>query len=137
MIQRPQLEDRIHGVVQIENYKSQSMELDDWNLTKVMDDLLMVQYVDISEDGTEVNRNGIWLPINAVNHVWRIGKVILAGPNCKTVKEGDNVIFPNDKGIQVASINNIKHIVFLNEARIFGVCEPKPQVPAKKTKTSK
>lgn len=124
-IARPEQEDRIHGLVQIENYKSNSMELDEWNLTKVLDDILMVQYTDVNEDGTEVNRNGIWLPINAVNHVWRIGKVILAGPNCRTVKEGDNVVFPNDKGIQVSSLNDLKHIVFLNESRIFGVCEPK------------
>jgi co-chaperonin GroES (HSP10) len=131
MIERPQQEDRIHGLVQIDNYKGNSLELDDWTLTKVMDDIIMVQYIDISEDGTEVNRNGIWLPINAVNHVWRIGRVILAGPNCKTVKEGDNIVFPNDKGIQVSSLNDLKHIVFLNEARIFGVCEPKKR---KKTK---
>lgn len=124
-ISRPDLPDRIGGLVQIENYKSGSMELDEWNLTKVLDNILMVQYIDVNEDGTEVNRNGIWLPINAVNHVWRIGKVILAGPDCRTVKEGDNIVFPNDKGIQIASLNDLKHIVFLNEDRIFGVCTPK------------
>jgi co-chaperonin GroES (HSP10) len=55
--------------------------------------------------------------------VWRVGKVILAGPNCKTVKEGDYIVFPNDKGIQAANINDLKNIVFLSENRIFGVCE--------------
>ena len=132
MIARPKLEDRIGGVIQIDNYKSQSLELDGWTLEKVLDNILMVQYLDLNEDGTEVNRNGIWLPINAVNHVWRIGKVILAGPDCRTVKEGDNVVFPNDKGIQVANLNDLKHIVFLNEDRIFGVCKVKTK--SKKTK---
>jgi hypothetical protein len=125
MLQRPKQEDRIGGLVQIDNYKGSDFELDSWTLTKVLDDILMVQYIDINDDGTEVNRNGIWLPINAVNHVWRIGKVLLAGPNCRVVEVGDNIVFPNDKGIQVSSINGYKHIVFLNEARIFGVCEAK------------
>jgi co-chaperonin GroES (HSP10) len=124
MIQRPEQHDIIGGLVQIDNYKGSNFELDGWKLSKVLDDILMVQYADLNEDGTEVKRGSLWLPINAVNHVWRIGKVILAGPNVKTVKEGDFIVFPNDKGIQVSSLNGLKHIVFLNEARIFGICEP-------------
>lgn len=124
MLQRPEQQDIIGGLVQIDNYKGSELELSGWKLSKVLDDILMVQYADINEEGTEVKRGSIWLPINAVNHVWRIGKVLLAGPNCKTVKENDYVIFPNDKGIQVSNLNGLKHIVFLNEARIFGICEP-------------
>lgn len=125
MIQRPEQEDLIKGLVQIDNYKGSQFELDGWELTKVLDDILMVQYADINEDGDLVKRGSMWVPINAVNHVWRVGKVLLAGPNCKTVKEGDFIVFPNDKGIQVSNLNGLKHIVFLNEARIFGVCAPK------------
>ena len=83
----------------------------------------MCQYIDLNEDGTEIRRGNIWVPINAVNFTWRLAKVVLAGPDCKTVKEGDIVVFPNDKGIKVASMNNLNHVVFLNESRIFGVCE--------------
>lgn len=126
MIERPKnLEDRIGGKVQLEQYQGHALELDGWNLTKVLDDILMVQYVDVNEDGTEIKRGSIWVPINTVNFVWRVGKVILAGPNCKTVKEGDHIVFPNDKGIQAANINDYKNIVFLSESRIFGVCEVK------------
>jgi hypothetical protein len=124
MLQRPQQEDAIGGIVQIDNYAGSELALDGWKLTNVLDDILMVQYSDINEEGTEVKRGSIWVPINAVNHVWRIGKVVLAGPNCKSVKQNDYVIFPNDKGIQVSNLNGLKHIVFLNEARIFGICEP-------------
>jgi co-chaperonin GroES (HSP10) len=122
-IARPEQEDLIRGLVQIDKYKGNDFELNGWNLTKVLDDILMVQYVDINEAGTEIKRGNIWLPINAVQHTWRIGVVLLAGPNCKTVKQGDHIVFPNDKGIQVANLNNLKNIVFLNEARVFGVCE--------------
>jgi hypothetical protein len=124
MIPRPPQEDKIAGKVQLDHYLGQDMNLDGWKLAKVLDDILMCQYIDVSEDGTEVLRGNIWLPLNAVNFTWRLAKVLLAGPDCKTVKEGDIVMFPNDKGIQVANLNNLKHIVFLNETRIFGVCEP-------------
>lgn len=123
MIQRPEAEDKIGGKVQLDNYLGQDFNLDGWKLTKVLDDILMCQYIDVSEDGTEVKRGSIYVPINAVNFTWRLARVILAGPDCKTVKEGDIVVFPNDKGIQVANMNNLKHVVFLNESRIFGVCE--------------
>jgi hypothetical protein len=126
MIARPtNLEDRIGGIVQLEQYQGHALELDGWKLTNVLDDILMVQYIDINEDGTEIKRGNIWVPINAVNFVWRVGKVILAGPNCKTVKTDDYVVFPNDKGIQAANINDIKNVVFLSENRVFGICEPK------------
>lgn len=124
MIQRPQTEDKIGGKVQLDNYQGHSLELEDWKLDKVLDDILMCQYADINDDGTEVKRGSIWVPINVVNHAWRVGKVLLSGPNCKTVKEGDYIVFPNDKGIQVANLNGLKHIIFLNESRIFGVCSP-------------
>lgn len=125
MIRRPKQEDKIGGKVQLDNYLGSDMNLDNWNLTKVLDDILMCQYIDVNEDGSEVKRGNIWVPINAVNFTWRLARVSLAGPDCKTVKQGDIVMFPNDKGIQVANLNGYKNIVFLNESRIFGVCEPK------------
>jgi hypothetical protein len=124
MITRPEQEDVIGGKVQLDLYKGSSLELIDWNLDKVLDDILMCQYVDVNEDGTEVKRGSIWVPINTVHFAWRVAKVLLAGPKCQTVKEGDHIIFPNDKGIQVTNLNGLKNIVFLNESRIFGVCSP-------------
>lgn len=125
MINRPEQEDIIGGKVQLEQYKGSSMEFIDYKLEKVLDDILMCQYADINEDGTEVKRGSIWVPINTVHFAWRVAKVILAGPKCETVKEGNFIIFPNDKGIQVNNLNGLKNIVFLNESRIFGVCSPK------------
>ena len=135
MIPRPEQEDRIGGKVQLDNYLGHAFALDDWNLTKVLDDILMCQYIDVSEDGTEIKRGSIFVPIHTVNFTWRLAKVILAGPDCKTVKEGDIIVFPNDKGIQVANLNGLKHIVFLNETRIFGICEAKEE--NKKSKKDK
>ena len=125
MIHRPPQEDKIGGKVQLDSYLGHEMNLDEWNLTKVLDDILMCQYIDVSEDGTEVKRGSIWVPVNTINFTWRLAKVLLSGTDCKTVKNNDIVMFPNDKGIQVANMNGLKNIVFLNESRIFGVCEPK------------
>ena len=122
---RNQLEDRVGGKMQLDAYNSHTFELSDWNLTTLLDNLLMVQYVDATESGREVMRNGILVAIDATTHVWRVGKVIIAGPNCNYVKEGDHVIFPNDKGIRASCINDLKNIVFLNEDRIFGTCKLK------------
>jgi hypothetical protein len=126
MIDRPvNLEDRIGGKVQIEHYQGASFDLDGWKLDKVLDNILMVQYADINDEGTAVLRGSIWVPLGAVQQTWRVGKVILSGPECKVVKQGDYIIFPNDRGLQVANLNDLKNIVFLNEDRIFGVCSPK------------
>ena len=122
---RSNLEDRIKGNIQLDAYKTSDFELSDWVLESVLDDILMVQYIDSSDDGREVLRNGILVPIDVSTHVWRVGKVVLAGPRCSYTAEGDYVVFPNDKGIRASSINGIKNVVFLNEARIFGKCTPK------------
>lgn len=121
---RSQLEDKTKGHFNLDAYSADSLHLTDYKLTKVLDDILLIQYVDSSEDGREIERNGVLVPIDVARYIWRIGKVILAGPNCKEVKEGDHVIFPNDKGIRASHINGIKNAVFLNEIRIFGVCNP-------------
>jgi hypothetical protein len=112
------------GLVELENYKNSDLNLEGWTLTKVLDDIMMVEYVDVSADGTQIKRGNIWVPINVVNFTWRIGKVHLAGPRC-TVNVGDYVIFPNDKGIKVSNLNDIDNVVFISESRIFGVAIPK------------
>jgi hypothetical protein len=132
MIPRPQQEDRIGGKVQIDQYLGHEFNLEGYKLTKVLDDILMCQYIDVNEDGTEIKRGSIWVPINTVNFTWRLAKVVLAGPNCKTVTVGDIITFPSDKGLPVAHFNGLKNVVFLNEERIFGVCEPNTQTKEKK-----
>ena len=128
MIDRPvSLEDRIGGKIQIEHYSGKSYELDDWHLDQVLDNILMVQYADINEEGTEIKRGSIWIPINAVEHTWRIARVVLAGPKCSLVKVGDHVVFPNDRGLKVSNLNGLKNVAFLNEDRIFGICSPKSE----------
>lgn len=98
-----------------------------YNLKMVLDDVLLVKYSDETEDGSTIIRNGLHVPINADTKAWRIGEVILAGPNVRFTKVGDYVCFPNNLGVPVANIDieeygTLNKGIFLNEQRIFGIC---------------
>ncbi|NBP69919.1 MAG: hypothetical protein EBR30_00820 [Cytophagia bacterium] len=114
--------DKVKGLVRIENYLTSDLNMSGWTLTAVLDDILMCQFADINEDGTMIKRGDLWVPINAVNQAWRVAKVLLSGPAAK-VKPGQYVIFPSTYGLRASNINNLKHVVFLNEDRIFGIAE--------------
>jgi co-chaperonin GroES (HSP10) len=98
-----------------------------YNLKSLLDDVLLVKYVDETEDGTSIMRNGIIVPVNVDTKAWRIGEVVLCGPSSKYVKTGDYVVFPNNLGVPVANLDienygTLKKGLFLNEQRIFGIC---------------
>ena len=102
---------------------------DDFELSFIFDDILLVEYVDENDSG-EVKRNGIFVPTNAITKAWRKARVVLAGPKAKYTKEGDVVIFPNDLGVTISNMEisgkgKIKRGVFLNEDRLFGICKLK------------
>ena len=125
MIDRPiNLEDKIGGKIQIEHHLGDDFDLAGWHLDKVLDNIIMVQYVDVNDEGTAIKRGNLWVPLGAVKQTFRIAKIIKAGPECKQVKENDYVAFPNDRGIQVSTLNGLKNIAFLNEDRIFGIVSP-------------
>lgn len=97
-----------------------------YELNGLLDDVLLVKYVDESADGDSIMRNGLYVPINVDTKAWRIGQVILAGPNTRSATVGKYVIFPNNLGIPIANIKvsgvgTLKTGVFLNEQRIFGI----------------
>ena len=124
------LRDNVKGSIQLENYvDSENFDLFGFELSEVLDDIILVKYLDCSDDGSEILKNGIFVPINTSTFTWRIGEVVLAGPNCKQVSVGSVVCFPNDKGIKVGNLDvtnygKISNSCFLNEDRIFGICKP-------------
>ena len=118
------------SLINLDTYQNDTFSLLGYKLNKVLDDILLVQFVDLSEDGKSVTRNGIHIPLSQVQRTWRLARVILTGPLCKYAEVGDIVCFPDDKGIKVDNITvkgferSVRDCVFLNEERIFGVCEP-------------
>jgi hypothetical protein len=105
--------------------------LDDYKLFKLFDDVMLLEYCDVvadEEGGDYIMRGGIAIPIAQVHNAWRKGRVILKGPNVKQTEVGDIVVFPNNMGIPISNLEvtdhgKVKNGLFLNEQRMFGICE--------------
>jgi hypothetical protein len=124
---RPELPRNNNGLADIDPYHNCPLP-EDFEITELLGDVIQVEYADVASDGNSLVRNGIVLPHSVVdNKAWRVGRVVLTGPNTKQVKQGHYVIFPGDKGI-VGIQRNGKTNVFLNEERIFGICKPNSEV---------
>ena len=120
------------GLIDLESNSEGSFGLEDYSLSFVFDDIVLVELVDETVDGkgSAIMRNGLYIPTNANTKAWRKGKVVLVGPNAAFTKIGDIVIFPNDKGATVSNLDVKGHGVvrkgmFLNEQRLFGTCVSK------------
>lgn len=118
------------SLIDLDTYQhTDNFSLHGYSLSRVMDDIVLAQYVDLSEDGTTIERNGIYIPLSQVQKTWRLAKVILSGPLCKFSSPGDIVCFPDDKGVKVDNINvaghaePLRNCLFLSETRFFGVCD--------------
>ena len=117
------------GLIDLSRPDKGDFGLEDYELSFIFDDILLIEYVDETEEG-DVLRNGIVVPTNAINKAWRRGKVILAGPDAKYAKEGDVVVFPNNMGVTISGVTvtgkgRVKKGIFLNEERMFGICKKK------------
>jgi hypothetical protein len=121
------------GLIDLDGNSEGFFGLGEYVLEKLLDDIILIEYVDEVTDGagSVIERNGLFVPTNTLMKAWRKGKVLIAGPNVRYCKINDIVIFPNDKGASVANIDiklvngevyKIKKGMFLNEQRIFGVC---------------
>lgn len=118
------------SLIDLSSHSDGDFGLEDFELSFIFDDILLVEYIDLTDDRDGILRNGLYIPTNAMTKAWRKAKVILAGPNALYTKVGDIVVFPNNLGVTIANmaIRNhgvIRNGVFLNENRVFGICKPK------------
>ena len=118
------------NLIDLSSHSSGDFGIDDYMLSFIFDDILLVEYIDLTDDGDGITRNGLYIPTNALTKAWRKGRVILAGPKSQYTKVGDIVIFPNNLGVSVANIDienygKIPKGIFLNENRVFGICKKK------------
>jgi len=118
------------SLIDLDTYQQTDvLTLQGYQLRAVMDDIVLAQYVDLSDDDRCLNRNGVLIPLSQVQRTWRLARVILAGSGCKHTKRGDIVCFPDDKGVRVDNLrvkgyeDPLRHCLFLNEQRFFGICE--------------
>ena len=117
------------GLADIEIYESAKMPETNFNIIGVLGDIIMAEFDDCNEDGTEIQRDGIWININMTKACWRSAVVLKVGPNVSPeIIIGTRIAFPNDKGIknvQTLEDGSRRNIIFLNEERIFGILAPK------------
>lgn len=121
------LGDNVKGLVQVESYKGEVIPLDKWEVISPMEDIIMAEYVD-TEDGDNVERDGIIIPKSMNEKTWRVVKVLKRGPKVSDIiQEGSFLITPGDKGIptiMTSKTGKKKFLLFINEARIFCVVKP-------------
>lgn len=122
--------DAKRSLVDLERYQgTDTFSLQGFKLSKVLDDIVLAQFVDLSNDGKSVMRNGIHIPLAQVQRTWRLAKVILIGPKVEYTTVGDIICFPDDKGIKVDNMSikgydkSLRDCIFINEERFFGICE--------------
>lgn len=118
------------SLIDLSSHSSGDFGMEDFILSQVYGDIILVEFIDLSEDGDLIKRGSIFIPTNAVTKAWRKAKVILVGTEVKNTKPGDIVMFPNDKGVTISGMEikghgKIKNGMFLNEQRLFGKCEVK------------
>lgn len=132
------------GLIDLTGFSSNSFDsfFIGYKLSQVLDDIILVKYVDEGNTQNEIIRGGIVVPVNADSHAWRIGEVLLAGNNCQMVERGDFICFPNNLGINIANIEIdgygvLKSGHFINEQRIFGIVKPLVKDDANNKRKSK
>ena len=118
------------SLIDLSSHSDGDFGLEDLELSFIFADILLVEYIDLSDDKDGLMRNGIYIPTNAQTKAWRKAKVILVGPDAQYTKVGDIVVFPNNLGVTIANMaikdhGIIKNGVFLNEDRVFGICKLK------------
>lgn len=118
------------NLIDLSSHSDGNFGMEDFILSQVYNDIILVEFIDLSEDGENVKRGSIYIPTNTLIKAWRKAKVVLVGTEVKNTKVGDIVMFPNDKGVtvsgmDVAGYGKIKSGMFLNEQRLFGKCSPK------------
>ena len=110
-------------MLEIEQYAGAQLPMD-YEITHLLDDVIMVEFADVIEGGLDMVRHGVIIPHQVADQkAWRIGKIKLCGPTVKQVKKNDYIIFAGDRGIPAIKKDG-KMVVFLNESRIFGICKP-------------
>ena len=118
------------NLIDLSSHSEGDFGMDDFVLSQVYGDIILVEFIDLSEDGDAILRGSLYIPTNSVTKAWRKAKVILVGTEVKNTQPGDIVMFPNDKGVTVASMEikgygTVKKGMFLNEQRLFGKCLPR------------
>lgn len=68
-----------------------------WNIKKLYKDTLWVQMID-DPDADTIMRNGISIPISQSKGLYRLGRILMAGPDVKHAQVGEYIRFSSGLG---------------------------------------
>ena len=127
-------EARIHGIgpyksIDVEKYRGQHIP-NNWEIEGVTGDVLLCSYADEAEgenmDGI-VDRGGIFVDSSVTNEIWRVARIVFAGPGAsEQAAVGSCILFPSDKGIPMTKFDG-KNFIFINEERILAFVKPRSE----------
>ena len=117
-----------------------TFDFGDWEITNLFKDTVLIQFVDaVEEDGDEEyikkdEDSVILIPASKARDFFRLGKVVLAGPDCSEfIKPGTHVIVPPAMGLRGLKKVNGRKTVFIREEQIMCVVDkPNKERQAKK-----
>lgn len=106
-----------------------SYNLEDYNITKVLGDTILAEFVDEAEEGV-VKRGSLFIPQNEkTKDFYRFARVLLKGPKVsETIEIGDILIVAQASTVGTIGIKTARgKVLFIREDRIFGVVERKAE----------
>ena len=123
-------EAEVHGLapnktIDLDMYQGQHIPRD-WDIVGVTGDIILAEYADEDDSGDDlVNRGGVLISASATRAMWRIVKVIMAGPGVpEDYREGAYLMIPNDRGLPMTKFDG-KNMIFINAERVFCIVKPK------------
>ncbi len=106
----------------LEKYKIEPVPARDWKFTELLDDIIMVKYLDTDHEGN-IKRGSIVVPGDIARNIWRVGEIVMKGEGVKSPLDiGKCVMFAADKGLPCV-LHNGDQVIFLNADRVFGVVQ--------------
>ena len=83
----------IRSLIDLSSHSDGNFGMEDFILSQVYNDIILVEFIDLSEDGENVKRGSIFIPTNTLIKAWRKAKVVLVGTEVKKVTEsGENAV---------------------------------------------
>lgn len=86
---------KLYKTEKIVNY---DLDLSKWRIKNLYKDTLWVQLLD-EPDADTIVRNGITIPVSQTKGLFRLGKVLMCGPDVSHAKEGEIVRFSQNVGM--------------------------------------
>lgn len=122
-LQETGIQHAVHKMYASEKIVNHDINLEKWKFKKLYANMIWVQKLDEPDADTILN-NGLYIPTSVTKTPFRLGKILMAGPDVKDAVAGEYIEYPFGVGA-----NHIKKVggyrtCFLRETDVIAVVEP-------------